>query len=291
MSVTLKTFRLEDAGTLIGLLKEQPEAVEPGLKILDARVPLGAGTVDLLALDAGGRAVLIVAALAADDAVLLRALDAYAWCLDAPGAVQDLYPMIRLSPADPPRVVVIAAEFSEAFLRRARHLGVGRVDCRQVQVGLHLRRLESSAEPGRPPEPAGPARRPPETRRAPEPAPRPAPAPEAARPAGGRPAAGGGGAEVDERRLAVVRDYLQREFPTEIVYDFFAHDRGARVFQLQDRSGRVAHTVAVPAEVLEALAEAQLAELLGRLRLARVLRQAGQMLVVVGREGVELERL
>jgi hypothetical protein len=90
--------------------------------------------------------------------------------------------------------------------------------------------------------------------------------------------------------VSVVREYLQREFPTTVIYDFYAHDRGVQMFHLQDNLGAVVHTAAVAEDLLADLSEADLRAFLDKHRLARVLRQAGQAPVSVTRSGLKIER-
>ena len=87
-----------------------------------------------------------------------------------------------------------------------------------------------------------------------------------------------------------MREYLQREFPTSVIYDFFAHDRGVQMFHLQDNLGAVVHTATVAGELLADFSESQICAFLDKHKLARVLRQAGQAGVVVTRVGLKIER-
>lgn len=368
----VKGLKLEDLKDLQELVAQHAEALEPGLRVVGSRVQLGTATVDLLAVDAGGMPTLVVVGFVADDELLLRALEAYAWCQDDPENLRRLHPTVRAAADEPPRVIIIAEQLPETFLRKARHLRIHRVDFFQFQFGLTFtpvapgRTDEVATRPApRRPEPAvraeppardaagpEPGRRPPPARplttrvdvsrldtsrlEAPRPEPvRPEPRPEAtpglglrgeaARPLAapatrppvngrvsgqaGEPAAldrlpvedapavpTGARAldhdrgEVDEWKVSVVREYLQREFPTTVIYDFYAHDRGVQMFHLQDNLGAVIHTAAVAEDVLAEFSEAEIRAHLDRHKLARVLRQAGQAGVSVTRAGLKIER-
>jgi hypothetical protein len=95
---------------------------------------------------------------------------------------------------------------------------------------------------------------------------------------------------VSEDMVRTVREYLQREFPTAVIYDFYAHDRGVQMFHLQDSHGAVIHSASVSEEVLGDGAESQLKNLLEKHKLARVLRQAGSAAVAVTKAGLKIER-
>lgn len=120
----------------------------------------------------------------------------------------------------------------------------------------------------------------------------PAPPPPTAVPIEESRAATGGhaAAVVSEDMVRAVREYLQREFPTAVIYDFYAHDRAVQMFHLQDSHGAVIHSASVAEEVLGDGAESQLKNLLEKHKLARVLRQAGSAAVSVTRAGLKIER-
>jgi hypothetical protein len=136
---------LHDLGTLVG---ENADAIEPGLQILTSSLNLGRTSVDLAAIDRSHTPVLIALALTADDALLVRALEAYAWCLEYPESVQRLVPA-KVNPGWPPRVVFVAERLLESFVRKLRLLKFSAVDCfeyRYIEVngatGFYLDRVD-----------------------------------------------------------------------------------------------------------------------------------------------------
>ena len=92
MKLTFKRREVSDLQHLRSLVSDNSDAMEPGLKILASNLNLGRTTVDLAAIDAQDRPVLFVLGLTADDAMLVRALEAYAWCLEYPESIQRLVP-------------------------------------------------------------------------------------------------------------------------------------------------------------------------------------------------------
>ena len=155
---------LESVNDLQELVAVNVDAIAPGLRLLGSRVALGSATIDLLTVDPDGELTLVALGFSADDQMLLRALEAYSWCLEYPDALGRLYPAERLSPA-PPRVVFIAEKLSDAFLRKIRHLRFSRVDCLEFFFGLQFKLVDEFRGT---PEPAegGPWKSP-ERRRAP----------------------------------------------------------------------------------------------------------------------------
>ena len=318
-------MKLDDVNDLPALVAESADSIEVGLKVLDSHISLGGATVDLVAVDAADALTLVTVGRMADDEMLMRTLEAYSWCQDYPDALRRTYPMVRLSPEQPPRVVFIAEQVPEAFLRKARHLRLDRVDFVEFKFGLQFTRVAAerrSEEPARPAPAAEPRREPAravsektratksrhvESRPA-EPRPveaRIAPSTPEAReelldglklPANGhlssqwqralerRPG------DVDDSKVKTVREYLQSEFPTAVIYDFFAHDLGVQMFHLQDSVGAVIHTASVTEDLLADLSESQLRAFLDKHKLGRVLRQAGQASVAVTNSGLKIER-
>ncbi len=413
MSSAFKSLKVQDVRELQELVADSVGAMESGMRLLDTQVLLGGATIDLLALDAGDRLTLIALGLGADDAMLLRALEAYSWCLEYPDALHRLYPSVKLSENRPPRVIFVAERAPDAFLRKVKHLRMARAECLELRFGLQFQAVEemrgtdeatatlrltaTSEAPGatdhQAPLSAGRATPPSGERQAPVAPARPAasgrptaparaatrasrpqsepretvatlrpprpdavaapPPPAAPRTPRAEPAAlhepvvagirgavepariglaesRGHGlesrreaatevadvhaqmleqlrsttttigewreavtkppAEVDEERVRTVREYLQREFPTSVIYDFYAHDRGVQMFHLQDSHGALVHSAAVGEDLLDGGSEAELSAFLDKHKLARVLRQAGSAGVSVTKSGLKIER-
>src|SRR4029434_3065966 len=115
---------LQQLGTLVA---ENVDGIETGLKIIGSNLNLGRASIELVALDASHTPVLVTLGLTADDTMLLRALEAYAWCLDYPESLQKLVPATR-QPEWPPRVVFVAERLLESFVRKMRLLKFSTVD-------------------------------------------------------------------------------------------------------------------------------------------------------------------
>jgi len=128
MKLTFKRREVSDLQQLRALVSDNADAMEPGLKLLASNLNLGRTTVEIAALDAQDRPVLFVLGLTADDAMLVRALEAYAWCLEYPESVQRLVPA-SVRPGWPPRIVFVAERLLEAFVRKMRLLSFSSVDC------------------------------------------------------------------------------------------------------------------------------------------------------------------
>lgn len=128
MRPTFRKLEVKDIGHLERLIAENVEGVEPGLKVVDSRLSLGPASIDLVGLDAKGSLVLIALDFSADDGLLLRVMDAYAWCLEYPDTLRRLYPMAQAS-SRPPRILFIVQKMTDAFLRRIKQLSFLEIDC------------------------------------------------------------------------------------------------------------------------------------------------------------------
>jgi hypothetical protein len=149
MRSTFRTLKIDDARALHALVVEHVESLEADLRIVGERVLLGEGAVDLVALDGEGHLVLLAVALVADDAMVLRMLEAFAWCFEYPDAVGRLYAVDPAALAVPPRVLFVSERFSDAFLRKVKHLqmSIGCLEFRYLEVngvaGLYFNVVET----------------------------------------------------------------------------------------------------------------------------------------------------
>ena len=127
MKLTFKRREVKDLQQLGTLVAENLDAIESGLEMIGSNLNLGRASIELVALDAEHTPVLVTLGLTADDTMLLRALEAYAWCLDYPESLQKLVPASRQT-GWPPRVVFVAERLLESFLRKMRLLKFSTVD-------------------------------------------------------------------------------------------------------------------------------------------------------------------
>src|SRR5437867_6182676 len=138
MRPTFKRLEVKDLGNLEKLVADNIEGIEPGLRVVDSRLVLGQAAIDLVALDASESLVLIALDFMADEGLLLRAMDAYSWCLEYPDTLRRLYPIANVSFARPPRILFIVERLTNAFLRLIMHLSFLVINCLGFQhVEVH----------------------------------------------------------------------------------------------------------------------------------------------------------
>lgn len=129
MGPTFRKLEVSDVRDIEKLVTENAENIEPGLKIIDSCLLLGHARVDLVGVDAKDSLVLTALGFTANEDMLLRALEAYSWCLEFPETVRRLYPRTRFQPGRLPRVLFIAERMPDAFIRKVRQLNFSELDC------------------------------------------------------------------------------------------------------------------------------------------------------------------
>jgi hypothetical protein len=133
MRVAVRRLRVEDVDKLQALVVENFDAIEPGLTVLDSCLLLGHATIDVVGTDTTGVLVLGAVGFSANEEMLLKAVEAYSWCLEYPQSLQRLYPKCRVSEARPPRLLFVVERMPDAFHRKIKQLGFPEVDCVEVR--------------------------------------------------------------------------------------------------------------------------------------------------------------
>ena len=129
MRLEVKKLDVVNLDQLQSLVVEHIDGIETGLTMLDSRLLLGHATVDIVAVDSQGALVLVTAGFTADEEMLMRAVEAYSWCLEYPEAICRLYPSVDVSAARPPRLMFVVERMPDAFHRKIKQLGFCEVDC------------------------------------------------------------------------------------------------------------------------------------------------------------------
>jgi len=162
-SLSIRPLALMDREELTALVEANLPALEGGLSVLERRFPAGQVPVDLVAVDARERLVLLILGSGSNPAMLLQGLEAYAWCRENGALLGRLLPGARIDPSAPPRLFLLAPRFSDSLRRTARYLGPLSpvlVECRCLEVngelGICFEPVEGEVEAAAPPEPVPP---------------------------------------------------------------------------------------------------------------------------------------
>jgi hypothetical protein len=129
MKLVATKLEMETVGKMSRLVIDNIDAIANDLTVLDSRLLLGNANIDVVALDGTGSLVLIAINLTSDEQLLLKAVEAYSWCLEYPEAVRRLYPAADVSVTRPPRVMFVVERMSDSFHRKVKQLGFPEVDC------------------------------------------------------------------------------------------------------------------------------------------------------------------
>jgi len=141
MKLVVRKLEILDVDHLRSLVIEHLDGIEPGITVLDSKLQMGQAIVDIVALDTDGALVLVTAGFTADEQMLLKAVEAYSWCLEYPDAVRRLYPAVDISATRPPRLMFVVERLPDAFHRKIKQLGFSEMDC------VEFRHLDVSGTP------------------------------------------------------------------------------------------------------------------------------------------------
>ena len=132
----LRSRRLAD-GELARVVADAIGHLEPGLRVVAYRAPMGETVVDVLAVDDRGRLVLIDCAEVAEPADVLPVLEAAAWW-GAHGGLAARALADVLDPDVPPRPLMVATRFTERARRLLHAMGPAApaaIECRVFDDG------------------------------------------------------------------------------------------------------------------------------------------------------------
>ena len=115
---------------IIQLLNANTAALESGLRAIDRAVPCDPSrTIDLLAVDGLSQLVVIALEAAPDDGMLLRAISHYDWIVGHVPILRKLYQGQVINFSSPPRIVLVAPEFSRPLTCAAHRFLSPRIVC------------------------------------------------------------------------------------------------------------------------------------------------------------------
>ena len=108
---------------LATFLMEGEGALEEGLRPIDAKLPCHpCGEIDLLAVDRASKLTIIDFETTVNDGLLARGLGHFDWIVRNIGNVQRMYPAKGADFSLPPRLVLLAPQFSAVLRRVAGHI-------------------------------------------------------------------------------------------------------------------------------------------------------------------------
>jgi len=115
---------------ILQLLNANAAALENGLRAIDRAVPFGLSrTIDLLAMDGLSRLVVIALEAAPNDGMLLRAISEYDWIVGHVPILRKLYQGQAINFSAPPRIFLVAPEFSQQLTCAAQQIQSPRIGC------------------------------------------------------------------------------------------------------------------------------------------------------------------
>jgi len=115
---------------VIAVLQEPWGAIEEHLLAIDSSVPCSpCGVIDVLAVDAASRLVVIDVDTFAADGLLLRGLSHMEWLVRNAPNVRRMYPDRAIDFAAPPRLVLVAPRFSATVRHAVSQIAEPEIAC------------------------------------------------------------------------------------------------------------------------------------------------------------------
>jgi hypothetical protein len=129
-TVLLRPCESSSREHVVAVLKKQTAAIEEGMKAIDANIPCEAsGSIEVLALDSKNQLVIIDLDDHSNDALLLRGIDHLDWIVRNISNVRRMYQNHPINFSLPPRIFLVAPEFSPLFHSVTRHITSLQIDC------------------------------------------------------------------------------------------------------------------------------------------------------------------
>jgi hypothetical protein len=121
---TVRQLAIKSEAALEQLLSECPAAIEDNLQILERQVPAGRGFIDILAVDADSRLVVIELKKESDDRVLTQGLEYYDFVRDNSERFAQIYSDHKINALVEPKLLLVAGSFSPTVLAAARYVDI-----------------------------------------------------------------------------------------------------------------------------------------------------------------------
>jgi hypothetical protein len=123
LMVALRPCPLQSREQLVGLIRKQPNALEQGMRVIDANLPCDhLGTIEVVALSSAGQLTIIDIADGTSDALLIRGMSHADWMVRNLPNIRRMYAAHLINYSSQPRLFLVASEFSPGFHSVARQI-------------------------------------------------------------------------------------------------------------------------------------------------------------------------
>ena len=116
---TFQKYKPKNEKELHSIIEKELDSIEEGLELLKYEMGTGTGIPDFLCVDSGGRIVIIEVKLNEDEHVLFQALKYYNEIDKHRYVIAQMFPDKKINPKEHPRIILIAARFSDELRRLA----------------------------------------------------------------------------------------------------------------------------------------------------------------------------
>src|SRR5215831_10419842 len=129
-TLVLLRGRFLERQQLVSLLRENAPAIEEGLRVIDRDIPCDpVGSIELLALDWTNKPALIEVEDHSGDALLFRGIEHFDWIVRNMANVRRMYSGYAVNFNFPPRIFLVAPDFSPSLRCVARHIAATQIQC------------------------------------------------------------------------------------------------------------------------------------------------------------------
>jgi len=130
LTVALRPCPLQSRDQLVSLVRKQPNALEQGMRVIDANLPCdNLGAIEVVAVSSSGQLTLIDIADGSSEQLMLRGMSHFDWFVRNFPNVRRMYQAHVINYSLQPRVFLVAAEFSASFQSAVRQFSTVQIHC------------------------------------------------------------------------------------------------------------------------------------------------------------------
>lgn len=130
LTVALRPCPLQSRDQLVFLVRKQPNALEQGMRVIDANIPCdNLGSIEVVAVSSAGQLTIIDIADGTSDQLLFRGMSHFDWFVRNLPNVRRMYQAHVINYSLQPRLFLVASEFSPGFQSVARQFASVQIHC------------------------------------------------------------------------------------------------------------------------------------------------------------------
>ncbi|MDP8234026.1 MAG: endonuclease NucS [Candidatus Saelkia tenebricola] len=125
---------LDKEKEIVELLFEGLSSLERGMRSLSRNITTPVGKISIIAVDMVGRVVIVEIGKSDVEDLIFKAIDHFDWALTHMKDLEERYQFYNIDPTLAPRIVILAPNYSEKFIKRATYLNPTFIDIYEYQI-------------------------------------------------------------------------------------------------------------------------------------------------------------